>query len=561
MSRFLTGLFAALALLISGVPAAAQSIGYSPNTLPLSGSCGVVTVSTPCLDLSQTWNNAGAPFTGLKLNVTDTASAVGSLLMDLQVDGVSKFRVGKGGGLISSAGVYHYLGGLSSTAITTPSDGSVRISNSAGTNIFDLTASGSGLATLSGGLTAAGGITSTSGDFTAPSGGQLIFANRGVMSSPADATFRLRNNAGTITTDITLSGASGVGGSTATFGGSIVSGGNVQAVSAGGFSWLGGKGGITQATDGVYTFANNAGSNSVALTVGASNLLSLNGGLTLVGQLTPGGISPAATGTSISIGNAGFLQFGSGSGGAARGFLDAPSDGSFRLHNGGDTNSVTLTVGASNLLTLNGGLTIGGTFLGAGNVRAGAGSYFYFNGGSQIGSPADGNVLLQNSGGSTFGLLQFGGTTSSFPALKRVTNTVQARLADDSGFATIVAAKFTLGSGTIIASPSNGITQLTNAAETDFTRLILGTNDTSGIAIKKNGTSFSFVLGDDTGDAAITSSKVTTSATDFLHNTSAALANGAAAQVATMTNGPTAGNPTKWIAINDNGTTRYIPAW
>lgn len=43
--------------------------------------------------------------------------------------------------------------------------------------------------------------------------------------------------------------------------------------------------------------------------------------------------------------------------------------------------------------------------------------------------------------------------------------------------------------------------------------------------------------------------------------TSAALTNGAAAQVATMTNGPTAGNPTRWVPINDNGTTRYIPMW
>lgn len=46
-----------------------------------------------------------------------------------------------------------------------------------------------------------------------------------------------------------------------------------------------------------------------------------------------------------------------------------------------------------------------------------------------------------------------------------------------------------------------------------------------------------------------------------LLTTTTALTNGAAAQVATLTNGPTAGNPTKWIPINDNGTTRYIPAW
>lgn len=37
--------------------------------------------------------------------------------------------------------------------------------------------------------------------------------------------------------------------------------------------------------------------------------------------------------------------------------------------------------------------------------------------------------------------------------------------------------------------------------------------------------------------------------------------NGAAAAVGTLTNAPTAGNPTKWIPINDNGTTRYLPAW
>jgi|UPI00041FFC3B hypothetical protein len=52
-----------------------------------------------------------------------------------------------------------------------------------------------------------------------------------------------------------------------------------------------------------------------------------------------------------------------------------------------------------------------------------------------------------------------------------------------------------------------------------------------------------------------------TSGDTNLMRTSVALSNGAAAQTATLTNGPTAGNPTKWIPINDNGTTRYIPAW
>lgn len=46
-----------------------------------------------------------------------------------------------------------------------------------------------------------------------------------------------------------------------------------------------------------------------------------------------------------------------------------------------------------------------------------------------------------------------------------------------------------------------------------------------------------------------------------LANFSSSLTNGAAANTATLTNAPVAGNPTKWVPINDNGTTRYIPAW
>jgi len=63
----------------------------------LSGSGAMVTTSTPLLDLSQTWNAGGVAFSALKLNVTDTASAAGSFLLDLQVGGTSKFNVDKSG--------------------------------------------------------------------------------------------------------------------------------------------------------------------------------------------------------------------------------------------------------------------------------------------------------------------------------------------------------------------------------------------------------------------------------------------------------------------------------
>jgi len=39
------------------------------------------------------------------------------------------------------------------------------------------------------------------------------------------------------------------------------------------------------------------------------------------------------------------------------------------------------------------------------------------------------------------------------------------------------------------------------------------------------------------------------------------LTDGAGGSAGTLSNAPSAGNPTKWVPIDDNGTTRYIPAW
>jgi hypothetical protein len=52
-----------------------------------------------------------------------------------------------------------------------------------------------------------------------------------------------------------------------------------------------------------------------------------------------------------------------------------------------------------------------------------------------------------------------------------------------------------------------------------------------------------------------------TNNTGNLIDSSVGLTNGAGANTATLTNSPVTGNPTKWIPIDDNGTTRYIPAW
>jgi len=56
-------------------------------------------------DMVDTWNNGATTFNAIKMNVTDTASAALSLLLDLQVGASSKFSVGKGGKLTIPAAV------------------------------------------------------------------------------------------------------------------------------------------------------------------------------------------------------------------------------------------------------------------------------------------------------------------------------------------------------------------------------------------------------------------------------------------------------------------------
>lgn len=83
----------------------------------------------------------------------------------------------------------------------------------------------------------------------------------------------------------------------------------------------------------------------------------------------------------------------------------------------------------------------------------------------------------------------------------------------------------------------------------------------TGVVVFNNTpTLISPVLGAATGTSITLTGGITTG-NNILHTTTTALTDGAAAQVGTLTNAPVAGNPTKWAAINDNGTIRYIPCW
>lgn len=63
---------------------------------------GTKTASDPALTVTQTWNNATATFAGKVTNITDTASASGSVIEDWQVGGVSKAAIRKDGALVLS---------------------------------------------------------------------------------------------------------------------------------------------------------------------------------------------------------------------------------------------------------------------------------------------------------------------------------------------------------------------------------------------------------------------------------------------------------------------------
>ena len=59
-------------------------------------------------NLTDTWNNVATTFDAIKINVTDTASAAGSKLLNLQVGGSTKFAVGNDGSLTLENSVISY---------------------------------------------------------------------------------------------------------------------------------------------------------------------------------------------------------------------------------------------------------------------------------------------------------------------------------------------------------------------------------------------------------------------------------------------------------------------
>lgn len=91
-------------LLGAGAPFDPASPGAIGGTTPSTGAfktlsavAGTITANAPALNASQTWNNSGVAFGGIKLDITDTASASSSYLFRATVGGNTKFEITKSG--------------------------------------------------------------------------------------------------------------------------------------------------------------------------------------------------------------------------------------------------------------------------------------------------------------------------------------------------------------------------------------------------------------------------------------------------------------------------------
>ena len=104
-----------------------------------------------------------------------------------------------------------------------------------------------------------------------------------------------------------------------------------------------------------------------------------------------------------------------------------------------------------------------------GNVQINNAQHFYWASRSDITSPADGNILLRDAANTSFGLLQLGGTTSSFPALKRTGSYLEARLADDSASTGIIVSSLIISQSLFTNQNTSSLASGTQTISTNAT--------------------------------------------------------------------------------------------
>lgn len=151
-----------------------------------------------------------------------------------------------------------------------------------------------------------------------------------------------------------------------------------------------------------------------------------------------------------------------------------------------------------------------------------------------------------------------------------INGTVGATTPTTGTFTTITLNEKLLTSGNYVILGKSTNNALRVFPQADATGVEIATTDSTGVVAFKplviNGLTITIKNSAGGGQIVVSGSTVTVTGltvaggAQFI-TTNTALNNAAAAAAGTLLNAPVAGNPTKWIGINDNGTIRYIPAW
>ena len=339
---------------------------------------GTLTSDAP-VTISQTWAGTGSTvFTAFKVNATSTASDPTSKLLDLQLGGVSQLSVSRGGSILSKVGVIAANGtpnaaGLSLELLYSLYGLGV---DSNGSIVFFR----NGLAKSRAGLGIAASSDSSIGWTNAAHvGGDASLDTILVRDSASGNTLALRNGAAAQTFNIynTYQNA----------------GIDFERIA---FKW----------SANLFTIGREFGGTGVA-----RNIAIVGGGSVL-------GIGSAATAAvSWTFSSNHFL---------------AGTDNIYDIGASGANRPRNVYVGTTGFFA--GGIDI----TGANGIRFPSTGYGPFWAASTVFKNVSNGVLtISNFAENDFGRLQLGGTTASFPAIKRSTVRIQAVLANDSGFTNI----------------------------------------------------------------------------------------------------------------------------
>jgi hypothetical protein len=125
----------------SGVLSWAAAGGGGGASAPLTLTGGINPAS-PSLTITETWNNGATTFTSLLVNATDTASAVGSKLLDLQDSGTSVVSVARNTTAANHDGEWRLLFGANCSVGWSLSYEQITFRNAANTSDASIRAAG-----------------------------------------------------------------------------------------------------------------------------------------------------------------------------------------------------------------------------------------------------------------------------------------------------------------------------------------------------------------------------------------------------------------------------------